>query len=413
MLDATNRALSSDNVLQAIVKGLPPQVIAGVRKSLVTERRELTELLEAYDKAKAGDFALMKDRAASDIGALLVVARITKGWSQKDLARRLGLQEQQIQRYEAERYRGISLGGLIRVAGALRIVLSADLSRVVGDPWAPSYEISKQDAQRVLKHARSHGWLKSQSGTDDKAIAEIKRLVAEHVSEHGTPSLLRTGLSVHDHTDDWALLAWKAQVTRRAKAIIEKENIAYRPLDVSWLVDLVRLSCLDDGPKVAVTLLRQHGIILVAEPHISGMKVDGAAFLVDGVPVIGLTLLRDTIDNFWFTLLHEVGHVILHYRTGLASGFFDDVELRSVDEFETEANSFASNLLIPDEVWNRSPARIAKTAEPIERFSKQLEIAPAIAFGRIRMERGNYAIFSDRIGRGKIRKHFFGSSQEM
>lgn len=104
--------------------------------------------------------------------------------------------------------------------------------------------------------------------------------------------------------------------------------------------------------------------------------------------------------------MHEVAHVILHYRTGLASGFFDDMEHEDVDEFEEEANSFASNMLLPEEIWLRSPARIAKTILPIENLAKQLGIATAIICGRIRFERKNYAIFSDKIGRGTIRKLF-------
>ena len=153
-------------------------------------------------------------------------------------------------------------------------------------------------------------------------------------------------------------------------------------------------------------LLAEKGIVLVIEPQISGMKVDGAAFLIDGIPVIGLTLLRDTIDNFWFTLLHELGHVVLHYRSGLASGFFDDVEKQDPDELEVQADRFAQNLLIPDEVWRRTPARISKTAEPIVRLANALGISPAIIFGRLRMERRKYNIFANKIGQGSVRKLF-------
>jgi len=233
------------------------------------------------------------------------------------------------------------------------------------------------------------------------------------VEMHGTPSLLRTGLNVEDHSEDWSLLSWKAQITRRAKVIIDREKLKYRPLDVSWLKDLVRLSSLEDGPTQAVQLLKQHGIVLVAERNIPGMNVDGAAFLVDQIPVIGLTLLRDSIDNFWFTLMHEVAHVILHYRTGLAAGFFDDIESAEIDELEEEANRFASNMLIPEELWSRSPARIAKTADPIERFAEQLGISSAIVFGRIRLERKNYALFTDKIGRNKVRKQLLLHPQEV
>ncbi|PQV52184.1 HTH-type transcriptional regulator/antitoxin HigA [Paraburkholderia sp. BL21I4N1] len=360
-------------------------------------------MLDAYHRAKNGDFELLRQRAENDPGELLIVARITKGWSQKDLARQLGLREQAIQRYEVDRYRSISLAGYIRVARALSLRMSADFCSPSSTDWMPSFEVTQAEAQKVLKHARANGWLQSDA-SDENGISQLVRYVAEHVEMHGTPSLLRTGLNVEDHSEDWSLLSWKAQITRRAKAIIERDKLKYRPLDVSWLVDLVRLSKLDDGPLRAQELLKQHGIVLIAEPHITGMKVDGAAFLVDDIPVIGMTLLRDFLDNFWFTLMHEVAHVILHYRTGLAAGFFDDVEATQVDELEDEANKFAANMLIPEEVWSRSPARIAKTADPIERFADQLGISPAIVFGRIRLERKNYTLFSDKIGRGKVRK---------
>jgi HTH-type transcriptional regulator/antitoxin HigA len=404
LIEQINLALSSEQTLKSIVDGLPREVIEGVRRSLTTERNELADTLEAYIETKEGNAEKLKARVGNDPGALLIVARIARGWSQKELARRLFLPEQQIQRYEAESYRSISLGNLIRVARTLGVQFTADLSRSLEESWLPHYEMSSAEVQKVLKHARTYGWLDKNDQSDESGISQIKRTVAEHVGEYGTPSLLRTGLNIADHSDDWLLLSWKAQVTRKALAAMQRERIKYRPLDVSWLKDLVQLSALDDGPLHAPTLLAEHGIILIAEPQIEGLKVDGAAFLIDDTPVIGLTLLRDTLDNFWFTLLHEVGHVILHYRTGLASGFFDDVETPGVDEFEDEADKFASNMLIPEELWTRSPARIARTPEPIERLARQLGIAPAIVFGRIRMERGDYSLFSDKIGRGKVRK---------
>jgi HTH-type transcriptional regulator/antitoxin HigA len=125
-----------------------------------------------------------------------------------------------------------------------------------------------------------------------------------------------------------------------------------------------------------------------------------------------MTLLRDALDNFWYTLLHEIGHVILHYRTGLAAGFFDDVESASVDEMEAEADKFASNMLIPEQLWHRSPARISRSTAPMEKLASQLGISPAIVFGRIRFERKNFALFSDKIGRGTVRKLFEQVSKE-
>lgn len=413
MIAEIDRALSSEQALKSIVEGLPREAVEGIRRSLTTERRELLELLKAYEEAKQGRFESMRERAASDPGALLVVARITKAWSQKDLARKLGLKEQAIQRYEAERYRSISLTGLMRVARTLGVRLTIDPNNTTAN-WAPQYgEMAPAEAHKLLKHARQEGWLDSDPTSDENGISQLVRYVAEHVGDHGTPSLLRTGLNVEDHSADWLLLSWKAQVTRRAKVLIAREKPRYRPLYIGWLKELVRLSQYSDGPVQALSLLKEHGILVLVERGITGMKVDGAAFLVDDTPVIGLTLLRDALDNFWFTLLHEVAHVILHYRTGLSSGFFDDIEMPGVDEFEEEANRFAENMLIPEEVWSRSPARISKSPEPVERLARQLKISPAIIFGRIRWERKNYGLFTNRIGQGEVRKQVMIEHREV
>lgn len=408
LIEEMSHATSSERVLNLVISGLPPEVLESVRRALTAERAELTAMLSAYLDAKRGDLGPLKARAQNDLGKMLIVARIAKGWTQKDLARQIGLREQAVQRYESDLYRSISLAGFVRVAKVLGLNLSADISPNATAPWMslPSLEVSPEQVQKVLKHARENGWLEN-FDSDGNALSQLIRYVAEHVGSYGKPSLFRTGLVVEHHADDWSLLCWKAQVTRRAKAAIDSKKVRYRPLDMAWLKDLPRLSAMEAGPLAARDLLLSHGIVVVVERHVPGMKVDGAAFLVDDIPVIGLTLRRDALDNFWFTLLHEVAHVILHYRTGLAAGFFDNTEMREIDEMEAEADQFASNLLIPGELWLRSPARIAKTADTIERFAQRLGICPAVVFGRIRMERQNFAIFSDRIGSNRVRKLFF------
>lgn len=399
-------ALSSDQALNSIVAGLPTEVVDGVRRSLKTERRELAVLLQAYTDARKGNFALLKEQVGNDPGAFLIAARLARRLSQKDLARKLGLREQAIQRWEAERYRSISLSNYQKVAQTLGVRWQMEEAEPLAEHWGLTHDVTRDDLSKVVRHARAHGWLAADETSDENAIATLVRYVGDHVIRYGTPSLLRTGLKKNDRPENWSLLSWKAQVTRRAEAVISEKRPRYRPIDVSWLVELVKLSRFDDGPLRARDLLLEHGIVLIVEPQIGGMSLDGASFLVDDIPVVGMTLLRDTLDNFWFTLLHEVAHVILHYRTGLSAGFFDDFSDTEFDGFEDEANRFAGNLLIPEEAWTRAPARISKVPEPIERFAAQLEIHPAIVFGRIRMERNDYSIFSNRIGRGVVRSQF-------
>ena len=70
-----------------------------------------------------------------------------------------------------------------------------------------------------------------------------------------------------------------------------------------------------------------------------------------------MTLRYDRIDNFWFTLLHELAHVRLHLDgSGDDNGFVDDHNLRGVesggDTKEQEADLIAQDALIPRDVWD-------------------------------------------------------------
>jgi HTH-type transcriptional regulator/antitoxin HigA len=127
--------------------------------------------------------------------------------------------------------------------------------------------------------------------------------------------------------------------------------------------------------------------------------------LLDGeIPVIGLTLRHDRLDNFWFTLLHEVGHILCHRDRGLRDGFFDEEGVTAQDELESEADTFAESALIPGEVWQRSFVRFTKTPTQVLQFARERGIGSAIVAGRIRRDRDDWTLFNDLIGRNSLRK---------
>jgi len=375
------------------------------------ERNRLSHAVQAYEEAKeTRSPTALKTLVNYDLGLMLIVARIANGFSQKDLAWRLGVKEQQVQRWEAERYGQISLKNYHRVASLLGVRPWADmqdnpdfrgLDKVIDG-------VSKVEIKKILKHGRENNWF-----AEEFTESELRRFIAESRIDFGSPGLLRTGLNVVDHTEDILLHAWRARVSARAREALEYIEDVHEPLELKWMPELVRLSREPDGPLRAQKMLASHGIVLMVEPQIPGLKIDGAAFSLDGRPVIGMTIRTDTVDNFWFTLLHELAHVTLHFSTGLAVGFYDQTDKEtSVDEQEEEANRFASNLLIPEERWRRSTARIAKSAPVIERFADEQGIHPAIVFGRIRKERGDWSLFANKIGRYTVRHLFVGQYSE-
>jgi HTH-type transcriptional regulator/antitoxin HigA len=104
------------------------------------------------------------------------------------------------------------------------------------------------------------------------------------------------------------------------------------------LNNLAQLSYLDVGPKLAREFLNKSGIHLVIERHLPRTHLDGAATkLPDGSPLVALTLRHDRLDNFWFTLFHELAHVGLHLDQDGYEVFYDDLADTGHDKCEDEA----------------------------------------------------------------------------
>ena len=206
--------------------------------------------------------------------------------------------------------------------------------------------------------------------------------------------------------DEAALLAWKTRALQRASAetCAEFDPKTFTP---QFLRQLAGLSRLPAGPAAAVEMLRGHGVILLVEPHLSGTHLDGAALLLGpGKPVISLTLRHDRLDNFWFCLFHELGHVLKHLAKGKADGFLDDLDVAPGDKCEKEADEFARDALVPRKDWEKFFRAGALDDISVRREAKRLLIDGSILAGRVRMERKDFTKLTRLIGQGRVRKVF-------
>ena len=123
-------------------------------------------------------------------------------------------------------------------------------------------------------------------------------------------------------------------------------------LDGNFLRRLAGLSSLAEGPRLAREALEDKGIAVVIEAHLDQTHLDGAAMLVgNDRPVIGLTLRHDRLDNFWFTLFHEIGHVLKHLSPENPAILDVDIDRKKTGPIDTEADRFAMDTLIPPGAW--------------------------------------------------------------
>ncbi len=207
--------------------------------------------------------------------------------------------------------------------------------------------------------------------------------------------------------NDYALTAWLACVLKKARAIPLFGTYKTGSITEQWLHDLVKLSRFEQGPLLAKEFLSHHGIALVVEKHFQKTYLDGAALMDNGIPVIGLTLRHDRLDNFWFVLLHELIHIQRHLTseiTYITDNLDDSIQANEV--IEKEANQEAINALIPLEKWLESEVRYNPTPTNAKQLANDLGIHEAIIAGRVRYETKNWRLLSGMVGRKQVSKLF-------
>ena len=96
-----------------------PRILQVEREAMESQFADLQAELAEYDRLKSTDISVINVDSFDDLAEGLIMARIASGLSQKALAERLGLKEQQIQRYEADRYASASYKRMSEIAKLL------------------------------------------------------------------------------------------------------------------------------------------------------------------------------------------------------------------------------------------------------------------------------------------------------
>jgi len=386
------------NEVQALMaKGTPPGSPDSDRLEL------LTVLLEAYENAK------FPVESPDPIDAILFRMQ-ERGLKQADLIPYFGTSSRVSE--VLRRKRPLT----VQMIRALSIGLGLSADTLVGLS-APELAPKKKDidwSKFPIREMTRRGWLESVTTKGKAAVEEaVKGFISDAGLHFGTASFRRTlAGEAESPTTRYALYAWLARVIQTARK--KKPRLSHfnqEALSAGFLRELAQLSWSDRGPLLAVEYLEKHGIAVVIEPHLKGTLLDGAALKdADGTPIVGLTLRHDRLDNFWFTLLHEVAHLWKH--TGDQEAFLDNLDASSEDRREAEANRLAREAFIPRLIWKRSDAFISPSRESIDRLSRELKIHPSVIAGRLRKETGNYNLFSDLVGYNQVGAMFHKTAVE-
>lgn len=177
-----------------------------------------------------------------------------------------------------------------------------------------------------------------------------------------------------------AVAAW----LRRGET--EAEGSAYPAFDKAKLraaVPAFKALCAVAEPPVFLprlsALCADCGVALVVAPTPRGCPASGATRMIGGYALLMLSFRYRSDDHFWFTFFHEVAHLVLH---GTKPTFLEGLEPEGDGSSEREADAWAANALVPRTSAARLPG-LAPTEEAIRDFAREAGVPPGIVVGRM------------------------------
>jgi transcriptional regulator with XRE-family HTH domain len=135
------------SLTENVPAGLHPRILQAQRDAIQSQVEELREELAAYESLQKGGARILELTSLEELPAALIQARIAAGLTQRELAHRLNMKEQQLQRYEATNYAGASLE-------RIRSIMTALGMKIREDVFLPGSDIS---VAKVLRRAQSAG----------------------------------------------------------------------------------------------------------------------------------------------------------------------------------------------------------------------------------------------------------------
>ncbi len=251
---------------------------------------------------------------------------------------------------------------------------------MVNKKWLPGFSTSNQLEESILKY-----W-------------EMETLDFTALDQKAMPLLARKSERMNQYNAAYTYTWYQ-------KALLTAKQYKVRAYDKDILLSLCKLlhifTNMDNGINLFLRDLKSAGVIFFVLPHLQKTYLDGAAFFVEGTPVIVFTGRYKRIDNFWFTLAHEIGHILNHFDSP-ETFFVDNFKEDEKNELENEANLFASDLLKHNDITRfLQPKLNYLSRKTIVDCADSLQIHPSIIIGKLMHDKtisyANQTLFNDNV----------------
>jgi HTH-type transcriptional regulator/antitoxin HigA len=131
--------------------------------------------------------------------------------------------------------------------------------------------------------------------------------------------------------------------------------------------------------------------------------------LITGHPVIAMSLRFPRLDYFWFTLLHELAHLVLHFDQLKEPIFFDVEASEERDRIEKAANRLAKDSIVDRESWRNCAPKYDNSDRALHTYAAEQGVHPSLIAGLLRKESGNYKRYNSIINEHDVRAILFQS----
>ena len=291
-----------------------------------------------------------------------------------------------------------NLSLLIRGEQSLSIDIAMKLSRMMGT--SVSYWLNLQNAYDALiaefksreelvqektvfsvldyKYFREHFGLPDLPRKTEEQIVQVRKL------------LNVATLTVFRKRD--MAVSFRSDTGELSEANIIKANIMVQlATNIALKTDAPKFNktLLDEAVQYALTLTKEHGtfyslikesfrkagVIFVILPNISGSRINGATKKVGNSIMLLVNDRRLYSDTFWFTLFHEIGHIM--------NGDYGISFESERGEQEEIADKYAEDMLIPGEQYGRFVEDGRFDMQAIRDFALSIDRDPGIVLGRL------------------------------
>lgn len=223
------------------------------------------------------------------------------------------------------------------------------------------------------------GWVAETKDIKEQVIRLRKYFEVVEFSLLGNEQITRIACRRLGITEksDLALMAWAQEAKLQARDI-QTEPINMKGLTAA-VPELRRMTVqeLEEFCPKIKKYLADCGIALVFLPHLRGSFLQGASFIDGKKIVVGLTARGKDADKFWFSLFHELAHIILGH-VGQPNG--------TSDEDEKAADKWSGDTLIASDDFERFRREKDYSERSVIRFGGEQGIAPGIVVGRMQTE---------------------------